>query len=120
VKARKTADALQLCGIGGEIVVSPLPHPAFGEAGHLPNDPDRHSPARTWLDSWIKPGPARDRARRWLTIWLKGDLKDIPEDQAAQFLEEMARDVRVFGADKAVDRFIDKILPKIISNVPPA
>jgi hypothetical protein len=32
----------------------------------------------------------------------------------------MARDVRVFGADKAVDRFIDKILPKIISNVPPA
>jgi len=52
-------------------------------------------------------------------MWLKGDLKNIPDEQAARFLEEMAHDVRAVGPDKAVDRFMDKILPKIISNGPP-
>lgn len=75
---------------------------------------------RTWLDSWTQPGPFRDRKRRWLSMWLKGDLTNVPEEQAARFLEEMASDVRAIGTDEAVNRFIDKILPKILSNGPPA
>lgn len=53
-------------------------------------------------------------------MWLKGDLTNVPEEQAARFLEEMASDVRAIGTDEAVNRFIDKILPKILSNGPPA
>jgi hypothetical protein len=49
-------------------------------------------------------------------MWLKGSLREIPEEQAAKFLEEMARDIRAVGPDEAVARFIDKILPKIVSN----
>lgn len=75
-------------------------------------------PRTTWLDSWTKPAPIRDRSRRWLSMWLKGDLKDIPLDIVIRYLTEMAKDVGHFGTDEAVDRFIDKILPPIISNEP--
>ncbi|GGD91130.1 hypothetical protein GCM10011515_08510 [Tsuneonella deserti] len=70
----------------------------------------------SWPATWFEPGRARDRARRWLSMWLKGDLRDIPTEQAARYLEEMAEDLRAFGADKAVDRFVDKILPPLIRN----
>ena len=76
-------------------------------------------PRTTWLDSWTKPAPMRDRSRRWLSMWLKGDLKDIPPDLVIKYLTEMAKDVGHFGTDEAVNRFIDKILPEIISNEPP-
>lgn len=76
-------------------------------------------PRTTWLDSWTKPAPMRYRSRRWLSMWLKGDLKDIPPDLVIRYLTEMAKDVGRFGTDGAVDRFIEKILPPIISNEPP-
>lgn len=76
-------------------------------------------PVRTWLDDWIEPAKARDRGRRWLSMWLKGDLRDIPPEYAGRFLEEMAVDLKTVGVEEAVDRFIDKILPKILSNGPP-
>lgn len=93
----------------------------IAEAALASSDDPRNWPRTgTWLDSWTQPGPVRDRKRRWLSMWLKGDLHNIPADQAARYLEEMARDLRAAGTDEAVDCFIDKILPKIISNGPPA
>ena len=70
----------------------------------------------SWLDSWIEPVPRRNRARSWLSMFLKADLKNIPPDQVARYLEEMASDVRRLGSDEAVERFIDKILPRILPN----
>ncbi len=70
----------------------------------------------SWLDSWTNSAEARDRARRWLSMWLKADLKDIPPSLAARYLNEMAKDVESHGSDEAVKRFIDKILPKILTN----
>lgn len=69
--------------------------------------------------SWFDPAPARDRSRRWLSMWLKGNLKDIPADQSARYLQEMAEDLARLGSATAVDRFIDKILPPITSNSGP-
>jgi hypothetical protein len=74
----------------------------------------------TWFDDWIAPSKARQRSRRWLSMWLKGDLRGIPTDEAERYLAEMAADLRTVGLDEAVDRFIDKILPEIISNGGPA
>ena len=83
------------------------------------NEPPPAPKHLSWPASWFEPGQARDRARRWLSLWLKGDLKDIPAEQAARYLEEMAEDVRTIGADEAVDRFVDKILPPLIRNGSP-
>lgn len=70
----------------------------------------------TWLDDWTKPQPVRSRSRRWLSMWLKGDLRGIPTNLSARYLREMANDLEAAGINEAVDRFIDKILPRIISN----
>lgn len=79
-------------------------------------DPPERKKSANWLDSWLQPAPGLERSRRWLSMWLKGDLKDIPEDQAARYLRELAADLKTVGLDAAVDRFIDKILPRIIGN----
>jgi hypothetical protein len=61
-----------------------------------------------WVRTWIDPVPRRERYRRWLSMWLKGALSDVPSDVSARYLEEMAEDIR----------FIDKVLPKLLPNEP--
>ena len=71
-----------------------------------------------WLRTWIDPVPRRERYRRWLSMWLKGALSDVPSDVSARYLEEMAEDIRRLDEAQAVDRFIDKVLPKLLPNEP--
>lgn len=71
---------------------------------------------RSWLSEWADATPARDRSRRWLTWGLQGALQDIPDDQVLRYLEEMGEDIKRLGADEAISRFIDNILPRLISN----
>ena len=79
-------------------------------------DPDPPPRPGSWLDSWTEPAQHRSRKRRWLSMWLKSDLKGIPPDVLIQYLSEMSNDVIRFGTDAAVDRLIDKILPRFLSN----
>lgn len=52
-------------------------------------------------------------------MWLKGDLKGIPADVLKQYLAEMSIDVTRVGTETAVDRLIDKILPRLPPNGKP-
>ena len=92
---------------------------AIAEAVLSKVDDAEFTPRTTWLDSWTDPGEMRDRSRRWLSMWLKSDLKNVPPYLAIRYLTEMAKDISRLGSDEAVDRFVDKILPTIISNEPP-
>jgi hypothetical protein len=74
---------------------------------------------KTWLSTFTEPAPARYRYRAWLSIWLKGATNDIPPDVVVRYLAEMRTDVTQVGTGEAIDRFVDKILPKILSNQPP-
>lgn len=72
----------------------------------------------SWFSTWIDPAPRRERYRRWLSRWLKGALRDIPSDVSARYFEEMADDIRQINEAQAVERFVDKVLPKLLLNEP--
>lgn len=72
----------------------------------------------SWLTSWTNPVQSRDRYRRWLSMWLKGALEDIPPEIAARYLEELSEDIRHLDHAQAVDRFINKVLPEVLLNEP--
>ncbi|MBA4765418.1 MAG: hypothetical protein H2048_08050 [Erythrobacter sp.] len=84
------------------------------------DDPNYEPRARStnWFTTWIDPIPRRERYRRWLSMWLKGALEDIPSEVSARYLEEMADDIRQLDEAQAVNRFIDKVLPKLLLNEP--
>lgn len=45
-------------------------------------------------------------------------MQDVPSDVSARYFEEMADDIRQLDEVQAVDRFIDKVLPKLLLNEP--
>ena len=92
----------------GEAVLQAVDDPNY-EPGPRPTN---------WWSTWIDPVLRRRRDRRWLSRWLKGVLKDVPSDVSARYFEEMAIDIRQLNEAQAVDRFIDKVLPKLLLNEP--
>lgn len=84
------------------------------------DDPNYEPPPQptNWLSTWIDPVPRRERYRRWLSSWLKGALRDVPSEVSARYFEELADDIRQLNEAQAVDRFIDKVLPKLLLNEP--
>ena len=84
------------------------------------DDPNFQPPPRptNWFTTWIDPVSRRERYRRWLSRWLKGALDDVPSDVSARYFEELADDILQLDESQAVDRFIDKVLPKLLLNKP--
>lgn len=75
---------------------------------------------RTWLSNWTEPGPARAQQRRWLRWGLQGAVKDVPPETVKRYLDQAIEEIDLLGMDAALDRLIDRLLPPILSNGPPA
>ena len=90
---------------------------AVQQAVDDPNNEPGPQPAN-WFSTWIDPVLCRERYRRWLSRWLKGALQDVPPEVSARYFEELADDIRQLNEAQAVDRFVAKVLPKLLLNEP--
>ena len=97
-------------------------NPGYGKilakaAKNAVDDPD-FQPARftSWLDTWFDPVKARNHFRRLLRDYLVVAMGKIPVEATIKYLEEMIVDLRQLDQGQAVDRFVDKVVPKLLLN----
>lgn len=76
------------------------------------------APFTSWLDTWFDPIKARNHFRRLLRDYFIVAVGKIPVEVTIKYLEEMIVDLRQLDQGQAVDRFVDKVMPKLSLDNP--
>jgi len=73
-----------------------------------------------WLSKWLDPVESNEMFGRWERGELEARFSEHPPEEVAKWLNQAAKDIVALGVEAAVDRLVDHIYPKLISNQPPS
>lgn len=74
---------------------------------------------KSWLSHWTDPVKLNAKFGRWERAELEARFSEHPPEEIAKWLNQAASDITTLGVEVAVDRLVDRMYPKLISNSSP-
>lgn len=74
---------------------------------------------KSWLSNWTDPVKRNAMLRNWERMELEARFSEHPPEDISKLLNEAAADITTLGVEAAVDRLVDRMYPKLISNSSP-
>jgi len=74
---------------------------------------------KSWLSNWTDPVKRNAMLGNWERMELEARFSEHRPEEVAKWLNQAASDITTFGVEVAVDKLVDRMYPKLISNSSP-